>query len=256
MGVGVAYLVARAAGHSLRVENQRGAWLRSLCGLGGMSCSFYTMASPAIALGDIATLRATGPILVAVLAAWLLRERPPASVYLAVPVAFLGILTLVQPGFETSGGLAAIAFGGAVFSAFAMLNLRRLGPTESPEAVALHFGMVAGVALGGVAVIDGRWPDAEGFGWMLAAGLSGGVGQLMMTRAYSMEKAALVSAVGYLAVVCTHVGAYAFLGERLDGLRGLGAGLVILGGWILVAGRLRERALKLAPQPPRRVRAI
>lgn len=257
VGVAVAYLVARAAGHALRVENQRVAWLRSLCGLGGMTCSFYTMASPDIALGDIATLRATGPILIAVLAAWLLRERPPSTVYMAVPVAFLGIIVLVRPSFQTSGELAVIAFLGAVFGAFAMLNLRRLGPTESPEAVAIHFGVIAGVALGIVALFDGRWPDAQGMVWMFAAGLSGGLGQLFMTRAYAVETAALVSAVGYLAVVCTHVAAYLVLDEPLDGARGLGAALVVLGGWVLVAGRLRERATRLSDrQPPSRVRAI
>lgn len=240
-GVLVAFLVARAAGHTLRVRNGRVAWARSLFGLGGMSTAFYVMGSPDIALGDFAALRATGPLFVAILAAWLLKESPPRAAYLAVPVAFVGVVALVQPSFQTSGHLAALALLGAVSSAIAMLFLRRLGPGESPEAVALHFGSVAGVALTVVAVLNDPWASPAGWAWALTAGLAGGFGQLFMTRAYALDKAAAVSAMGYLAVVLTHLGAFVLLDEPLGWARGLGAALVILGGLILVFGRAQER---------------
>ena len=237
VGVAVALLVARAAGHALRVSNGRVAWGRSLLGTGGMAMSFYATDAEAIAVGDIATIRATVPILIAVLAALILRERPPRTVFVAVPLAFAGIVILVRPSFEVSGHLAVATFVGAGFSALAMLCLRRLGPGESPEAIAAHFGAVAGTLLSVAALVQGEGLQAEGILPVIGCGLAGGLGQLCMTRAYAREKAAAVSAMGYLAVVLTHVAAFLVLDEPMGLVRGLGAVLVVGAGLLLAFGR-------------------
>ena len=236
-GVAVASLVARAAGHSLTVNNQRIAWGRSLFGCVGMACSFYTMGSPDIALGDIAALRATVPLLVALWAALFLAEQPTPSVYVAMPIAFIGVVVLVQPSLATSGHLAFVALLGSVFSSWAMLFLRRLGPYESAEAVAIHFGVVAGVFMTFLAFWDGGRPGLWGLLYSLGAAAAGGLGQLCMTRAYARERAASVSAMGYLAVVLTHLAAFVVLDEPISLVGLLGALLVIGGGLILVLGR-------------------
>lgn len=251
MGVLVAVGVARFVGHGLRVENGRVAWGRSLMGTAAMCLSFYTMGAEEIAVGDIATLRATVPILIALLAALFLRERPGRRVYLAVPLAFVGVVVLVQPSFQVSGHLASLTLLGAACSAVAMLFLRRLGPTESPEAVAIHFGVVAGLVTAAVAAADGHPPEMEGLLYVAGTGLAGGLGQLFMTRAYALEKAAAVSAMGYLAVVFTHFGAFFVLGEPLSPERAAGAAMVVLAGLVLVLkpGARRKGAEAAAAEP-------
>jgi drug/metabolite transporter (DMT)-like permease len=255
VGVLVALAVARAAGHPVRVRGQRVAWGRSLFGCAGLGLSFYAMGQEAIPVGDIATLRATVPILVALLAALFLRERPPRVVWGAVPLAFAGIVLLVKPTFEVTGGLAALTLLGCCASAGAMVFLRRMGPGESPEAVAIHFGVVAGVLMTGAAWASSAPLRAEGWLPVLGCGLAGGLGQLCMTRAYAREKAAAVSAMGYLAVVLTHVLAFAVLEEPLGAMRAAGAGLVVLAGLVLAFGpRLRatlDRGEAVPATPPR-----
>lgn len=272
MGALVALGFGLARGRGLRVDNQRLAWGRSLFGTLGMGLSFYVLTSDGIPLGDVAALRATSPIMVALLASAVLAERPAPSVWWALPLAFAGVLVLVQPRLDASAGLSLMTLGSALAASVAMLFLRRVGPSETPEAVAFHFGWVAGVVLLAFALWEGVWPDPRAWPLALGAGFAGGLAQLCMTRAYAATEAAAVAAMGYLSVPFTHLGATWMLGESLGGIQILGSGLVVGGGVVLVLGRARRdrreraargdarRAASCGPavpdQPPSRVSAI
>jgi len=65
---------------------------------------------------------------------------------------------------------------------------------------------------------------------MLGAGVCAGFGQLAMTRAYTLGRAARVAAVGYLAVVVSAVYGAIALAELPPRTAWLGMALVIAGG--------------------------
>ena len=62
-----------------------------------------------------------------------------------------------------------------------------------------------------------------------------------MTRAYSLDVAARVGAVGYQDVVVSQIMAVVFLGDRPGPEQLLGSGLVITSGVILALGVMRPR---------------
>lgn len=240
VGAMVAIGVAVWRGAPLRVKDQRLAWGRSLFGTGAMLCGFYTLAAPAIALGDAVTLGATTPIFIALLSPFVLREPSGRGLWLATLLGFAGVTLVIGPTFHIAGHLALIATLGALFSAAAMMWLRKLGPDESAEAIAAHFSIVASVATVILAVPVARVPGGGGVLALVGTGLTGGLAQLCMTRAYALERAAKVGSVGYLGIALSHVLAAGVLDERPSAHQLLGTAMVTGGGLLLALIALRD----------------
>jgi drug/metabolite transporter (DMT)-like permease len=227
--------LASLTGRSLRVTDRGGTWRRSIYGTLAAVGSFYALASSRIAVGDAATLGATTPIFVALLSRPLLGERVGRHVALAVALAFAGVLVIVRPSFALAGPVALVATAGALFYAVATIWLRRIGPAESHEAIVLHFSLVGLVTMLALAAPVWRWPDWPGGLALFGAGLGGGGAQLAMTRAYSLQRAAPVSAVSNLGVVFTYLLAFPLFGDLPTSWQIGGAALVIAATALLTA---------------------
>jgi len=225
--------VGAARGTSLRVIDQPGAWRRSLFGALSAVGVFYTLSSQRIAIGDAATLTATAPIFVALLSGALLDEPVGRRVWFAVLLGFTGVLALVKPSFALALPVALVATAGSFFYALAMIWLRKIGPGESHEAVVLHFSLVAFGIMLLLALPQWKWPDARSELFLLGAGLGGGGAQLAMTRAYSLHRAAPVTALASLGVVFTYLLAAAVFSEKPTEWQIGGALLVIAAGAVV-----------------------
>jgi drug/metabolite transporter (DMT)-like permease len=228
-----AFVVARARGQSLRITQRREAWLRSGFGTLSAAGTFYVFAAPRLAIGDAATLFATSPIFVALLSAPLLGERVPRGLVGGLVLGFAGIALVAQPSFSTAGPLVAIGAATAVSSAMAMVWLRRIGPNESSEAIVLHFACVGFGVMTIASLPVWRTPTPAQALLLGGTGLCAGLAQIAMTRAYGLDRAARVSALGYSGVVFTRaLGAPAF-GEIPNVMQALGSVLVIASGVLL-----------------------
>lgn len=243
IGALVAVALASARGSSLAVTDRGGTWRRSIYGTLAALGSFYALSSPRVAVGDAATLGATAPIFVAALSGPLLAERVGRRLWIAVALAFAGIVLLVRPSFTTAAPVAAVATAGAFFYALAMIWLRRIGPAESHEAVVLHFSLVALLTMLLLALPTWTWPDARGGLYLLGAGLGGGGAQLAMTRAYSLHRAAPVTALSTLGVVFTWLLALPLFPERPSAGQLAGTLLVLLATVLIGAATARPRYL-------------
>ncbi len=247
VGLGVAVAVARVRGRSLRVADRRAMWLRSILGTTAMGCTFLALSRPSLPLGDVVTLLNLGPLFLAALSPLVLGERSGRRVWIAVPLAMTGVVLVLRPAAIFGGAVpregalltAAIALGGALSTALAMMALRRLGPKESTEAIAIHFSATATVVFAAFAAFDHGAPRLADLGPMLGAGVCAGFGQLAMTRAYTLGRAARVAAVGYVAVVVSAVYGAIALAELPRGTAWLGMGLVIAGGLTVALPRAR-----------------
>lgn len=251
-GALLAWGLARARGSSLKItQNFRESWMRTLFGTSALLAIFYALAAREVPVGDVVTLSALSPIFIALLSPWLLGERVDRRVWIATPIAFLGVAAVVKPTFHLAADIAAIALFAAVCSALAMIWLRRIGPGESSEAIVFHFSAFATLASGLVALTSFRLPDWRGLLALLATGITGGLAQLALTRAYSLDRAARLAAIGYLGIVFTEILAAIFLDERPSTAQLTGSLLVIGAGVYLAASAWTEKAPSLPPQSSR-----
>jgi drug/metabolite transporter (DMT)-like permease len=243
VGALIAVGLAAARGKSLAVTDRGGTWRRSIYGTISALGAFFALSSPRVAIGDAATLGATAPIFVAALSGRLLNERVGRRLWIAIALAFAGIVLLLRPSFTTAAPVAAVATGGAFFYALAMIWLRRIGPAESHEAVVLHFSLVALATMLLLALPSWTWPDARSGLYLLGAGLGGGGAQLAMTRAYSLHRAAPVTALSTLGVVFTWLLALPLFPERPTAWQLAGTLLVLAATVLIGTATARPRYL-------------
>ena len=243
VGAAVAIAVARLRGASLVVKDRRTMFWRSLFGTAAMGATFYALSSRTLPLADTVTLLNLTPVFLALLAPFILRERTSLSVGFALLLSLAGVILVLHPSFSwqaegvSHGPSASATAGFAVLAAFtasiAMMMLRRVGQTESPESIAVHYSLFAGAVMIVLSVFDLRMPTLRDSAFMLAVGVCAGFGQLCLTRAYTLERAARVSGMGYLSVVASALLGAAVLGERPALGAIMGMALVVAGGLVV-----------------------
>ncbi|MEO8877816.1 MAG: DMT family transporter [Polyangiaceae bacterium] len=247
-GTLIAILVGKMRGGRIFPRSTPAMWGRSFFGTGALTCTFWVLSSRELALGDAATLLNLAPVLLAFLGPLVLGERSGRRVFLALPLAFAGVVLVLHPpllfGATAAGGatlrVAAVALVSSCFSACAMLMLRRVGPTESAESIVAHFSATAFVALAIVTLPTATLPNLNELVVMLIAGVSGGLAQIAMTRAYALEFAARVSPFGYLIIVFTAALGAALLHDWPKPLALSGMALVLAAGVVVTFASLRE----------------
>jgi drug/metabolite transporter (DMT)-like permease len=245
MGFAFALGFARMRGVSLTISNHRVMWTRSLAGSTSMLLTFFSLTH--MPLADATALLNTTPLWIAILAWAMVGERPGRSVAAAISVAIVGVWFVQQPAFERGQWVGLVALAAGATSALSMVSLRRLG-NETPEAVVVHFSAVAsGFTLLAVVTRAAREGGLRApHGWaawlmIIGVGVSATMGQLAMTRAYSLDRAARVGAAGWAQVI---------LALLLDGLvrarwpersATVGIALLLAAGALLIVGARREQ---------------
>ena len=126
----------------------------------------------------------------------------------------------------------------AVFAAVAMVTVRKLSSTEPAPRIVLYFAALA-LLLSGVPA----WFRWEGLGIhaaliMLGVGLCATAGQLCLTRAYALARAAEIGTLVYCTVPFAAALGWLFWGEAMD--RGTLLGAICVIGAGALANRWRK----------------
>ena len=229
--------------------------LRSIAGVGAMFSYFAALAY--LPLADVTAIGFASPLFVVALAAIVLGERVHIYRWSAVGVGFVGVLIMVSPHLQASAAGSPIiglvcAFAAAIFTAFAMIAIRRMSATESAIAIALYFQLTClAVSL---ATLPFAWvtPDGRDLVKLMLIGILGGFGQLFMTNSYRFGQASMLANFDYAAMVWAIAFGWLFFGELPAAAVYLGAAIVIASG-LYIAWRERqlglERAIERAAKP-------
>jgi len=203
----LAFLLARLSGARLIFRGPAVLWLRSCAGSFSLLCTFFAFSY--LTSAEVLTLTNTFPIWVAILSWPLLRVRPGPSVWLAACCGVVGVVVMQQENIALSAGLrlaaVPLALLAALSSAVAMLGLHRLKGEMDTWAIVVHFSGVATLFVLGAIVVGGL-PDLEtitasSVGLLLAVGGTATVGQLCLTRAFTLGEPSRVSVVRLAQVV-------------------------------------------------------
>jgi len=179
------------------------------------------------------------PLLVAALSAPLLGERVARAQWTAIAAGLAGVLLMIAPrgGQWVSLGALAAVVAAATYS-LAVVSLRLLARTETPESMVFWFTALLSVGAGLLAIPG--WLPLQLDHWPLFVGIgvTGALGQHFITEAFRNAPAAIVAPFEYTALLW---------GVALDLVvwRVLPGGVTLAGGAIVIGAGLylmaRER---------------
>jgi drug/metabolite transporter (DMT)-like permease len=221
--------------HLLKTRNWRSHALRSLSGTVSMFCLFTAVTM--IPLADVTAITFTAPMFITVLAMVFLGERIHRFRWTALGIGFLGVMIMIGPHLTLATGTslgAMTALGAAMFSAVAMIFLRRMSGGEHAITITFYFSLTFTVCAA-LTAIQG-WPPPTPMQWLLivSAGLFGVFGQLLMTYSYRYAEASTIAPLDYSSMITAMILGYAFFGEIPSLSVWIGAPLVVGAGLIIL----------------------
>ena len=227
----------------LKTERPLSHLLRSAAGVCAMFSYFAALTY--LPLADVTAIGFASPLFVVALAAIVLGEQVHVYRWSAVVVGFVGVIIMVSPhlgmGDAESPVLGLIfSFAAALFSAFAMIAIRRMTSTESATAIALYFQLTCmGVSM---ATLPFAWvaPNANDLMLLILMGVMGGFGQLFMTNSYRFAQASVIANFDYVAMIWAILLGWILFSELPAPAVYVGS-VIVIGSGIFIA--LRERQL-------------
>ena len=251
----VAWLAWRRELHrGLRTAQPMGHVWRGVVGTTAMGLGFAGLAY--LPLPEVTAIGYAAPLLTVVFAAMFLGEEVRVFRLSAVALGLAGVLIVLSPrvtalsdgGVEAAETLGAmLVLGGAVFAALAQVFVRKLVLTESTPAIVFWFSATA--TLLSLVTLPFGWvmPDGREAVLLIAAGLLGGIGQILLTSGYREADASVVAPFEYVSMLFALAFGYFLFDEVPTATMLFGALLVVTAG-ILIIWRERTFGLERARQ--------
>jgi len=227
----LAFLVQYETG--LRHLRSRNFWALVIRGLIMLTAyTAYYMAFPALPLAEAIALFFISPIIVTILAGPILGERIRPASRLAVLAGFAGVLIILQPGSALFEPAALLSLISATAYALSMVIARKLGALESTSVMAFYQN---GVYLAGAVLIAALFgalgferlghpsldflvrpwvmPDLTDALLMGACGVIAAIAMSLLTHAYRLAEANLVTIFEYTGLIWGPIWGFAFFAE-------------------------------------------
>lgn len=158
--------------------------LRGLC-MVSVNTSLY-FAIQTVSLAEATALMYLAPIILILLAGFILGERLMPRHLIAVGIGFAGVLVMIRPGFHSVEPAMTLAFFAAFLLAVYFLLTRKVAGIDSAETSLFYASVVGAVLLS--AVVPAFWTKPEAGQWLLllSMGVLGATGHFMLIKAYTL----------------------------------------------------------------------
>jgi len=233
------------------------------------SYTVYYLGLAVLTLADTVTLYYANPLVITALSVPFLGEKVGWRRWAAVSVGFLGVVIVMQPGGDRFEPGMLLALGSAVLYGIGMLITRRAAAHVPASVFAFGSMFVMGVcaALSGLIIGDGfdaidhgsaqlllrAWvvPTWGDFGLMALCGPIAAVSFLLLSQAYRVAPAAVVTPFEYASLPAAVVIGYLAWGEVPVTTTWIGLALIVGAGlYIVHREALRgRRPVTTAPDP-------
>jgi drug/metabolite transporter (DMT)-like permease len=182
----------------------------------------------------------TVPIIVAVISAWMLKEKLDAARWIAIVTGFCGVLVIVHPWSVDFHPAMLLAIGNAFLYAVFNLMTRHLAAYDPPETIQYLPALGAAIGLTPFAIAVWEWPEGT-LEWTLACllGVLGGLGHYLLALAHRYASASILAPFLYQQVIYMAIFGYLVFGDVPSPNVWAGAAFVIASGLYLF---VRERA--------------
>lgn len=226
------WLTMRGEIDRLRTQRLGSHARRAMLGLTGM---FFTFGAPLLLpLAVSTTLGFTTPVFAVILSALLLRERVGPVRWLAVALGFAGVVIIAQPGHALIPPFGAfVGIGAGFLVALISIQVRDLGRTDEPLSIVFWFAALSSPLL--LAALPFTYTHHSAWQWFLliAGGVLGCVGQLLLTASLRYGQVASVIVMDYSALVWATLYGWLVWSELPPAATWWGAPVIIAAGGVI-----------------------
>lgn len=220
---------------AFRTQAWRFHLTRGIAGVVAMYLFFYAIAHIPLAQATLVLL--LSPFLIPVIGKFWLKEYVSRQTWLAIAIGFVGVYLFLNPTAAELSPVIWIAFIAAVLAAYTKTLIRKMSATESSSKIVFYFSLLATV----ISAIPLLWrgESIANTHWIaiLVMGALAVIGQLAMTRAYSLAPAARVGVFTYSSVIFASLMGYWFWDEPITWFMLAGAIVITLAGYLALRSR-------------------
>ncbi len=224
----VSIIVLAGTREKFRIKRESWPWLilRSVFGSLGIFCNFWALSRLTIA--DASILNKMSPFFAIIMSIFILHELPGVFEWFCVAAAFAGTLFVVKPTAGLASIPAAIGLAGGFFAGTAYTFVRLLGKKgERGPVIVMFFSAFSCLAFLPSLLFHYHPMTAAQVLSLLGAGISASLGQLCVTKAYSLAPAKEISVFDYSQVLFAAIWGFLFLGEIPDMFSRIGYVIII-----------------------------
>lgn len=216
---------------SLKIHTPAWIWRRTLFGLFAMGLYFYALTH--MPLGECIFIGRSQPLILALLAPWMVKELPTRASFVSLLLGLLGVALITRPALRW-GWASLAALGAAFFSSLAHLYIRKLNATDHPWVIVANFVGLSTVLTAPFALYVWHFLKPIQIVYLVGIALFASLGQIFMTHAYGKDKAPVVASATYISVLLALAYGYLFWREVPPLMSIFGGGLIVLGGLLLI----------------------
>lgn len=233
------FILPRHTRFNFRSHLTKENFLRSAFGYGGFAA--FVGCAAKLPLSVVSAIFYTSPICSMLLSALLLKERNGAAAPIAATFGFLGTLAIVQPSISSVDGWIVLGLIGAVLDSLAVMMIRRIANTDTPERMALSF-MLWSSAIGlPLAIPAWVWPAPCEWPLFLLIAVLAVLAQLAMGRGYARVRLSRAAPFDFVRLPACLVLDLMCFGTPPTPVMWLGSGLILFGTSVALADRTMRK---------------
>jgi drug/metabolite transporter (DMT)-like permease len=192
-------------------------------------------------LAEAASIAFMTPIIIAVLAGPVLKERVGGRTWIALAGGFVGVLLIIRPGADVFTWAALLPLLSALFMAFYQMLTSKLAGRDAPLTT-LFYPALIGTAL--VPLLFPHQlvlPSTLGHaGLFLLIGVLGGLGHFFLIQAHHYAPASILSPFMYVQMVTALFLGWLVFGQLPDALAFAGMATIAASGLALILAHRRK----------------
>jgi drug/metabolite transporter (DMT)-like permease len=235
-------LIFKLGVSTLKTENFKWHFLRSLSGVTAMYCFFYALSE--LPLADAMLLKISAPLFIPVIAFVWLSEHISLRAIMAILIGFFGVILVLKPTGAMHIASIAGLVGGAL-AALAKVTIRRMSSTEPTSRIVFYFGLISLI----IASIPMFWfwqnPTQKEWVLLILLGGFGTFGQLFLTKAYTLAPASRIAPFTYSSILFAAAIGWVFWDEIVTLLTVSGAFLIIMAGILIIQEKKISKLTKI-----------
>ena len=224
---------------ALHTAHPRFQLLRGLLLLACSMLAYFSLRF--LPVGEFTAIIMIGPLVITVMAVWVLKEWVSPLRWVLVVGAFVGTLIIIRPGGDSFTWAMLLPLALVACNAWFQVLTSKMARTEHPLTMHLYTGLVGALAMGVLLPFVWTPLDTQTWGLMLLIGLMATLGHWMLILAYGRAPAATLTPYLYAQIGFAMLGGYLVFAHLPDRWALIGMAMVVAcgaaGAWLTVVER-------------------